>query len=201
MRAIVIDASNLIHRHYHAMKHSGADVDGLDSSLVTNGSLWTIAKLIRRHNADQVMVAFDTRGSSQWRYELLPQYKDGRNVTPASIHENLDRFQQVCTAAGFGVLRDPDHEADDLMASAAASINATGSKAILVSSDKDLFQCAGPLTAVYRMDGDMLLTEATIHAKYRHTTPMDSIQRLGEKSDNLPGCLDWQSTAEKSSHV
>lgn len=200
MTLLIIDASNLVHRHYHALKHSGADVDGGAAGLVCDGALNTVSKLVRRHQATQVMIAFDTRGSAQWRYALVPEYKAGRSETPPTIPAQLAEFQAVSEAVGFGILQSPEHEADDLIAAAAVQANAEETNTIIVSSDKDLFQVIGPRCVVHRLDGDMLFTAEALKAKYKVTPSQwtEYTGLIGEGADNLPGAPGiGKGTAEK----
>ncbi len=118
---------------------------------------------------------------------------------PGEVAELVDQLAgaaDLLRAAGFAVVQHEGYEADDVMASAAASARAAGWRSTVVTSDRDSFALIDETTSVLRVivggiDASPLLTPARLPAvcgveagQYR-----DYAAIRGDTSDNLPGAL------------
>ena len=84
-----------------------------------------------------------------YRNELLPQYQAGRDF-PLELTNQLDRLPELVEALGFAWAKGEGYEADDFLAAAVAAEEERGGKALVLTTDRDLFQLASPKTTVLR---------------------------------------------------
>jgi DNA polymerase I len=94
-----------------------------------------------------VFVGFDSVGEATYRHELLPGYQGGRDFPPELL-EQLDRLPELVGALGFAWAKEPGYEADDFLAAAVMAEQERGGNALVLTSDRDLFQLASDKTTI-----------------------------------------------------
>ncbi|MBT9559026.1 MAG: DNA polymerase I, partial [Myxococcales bacterium] len=144
-RLLLLDASNYIFRAYHATSARS----GFESTLTTSAGMPVNAvlvftnmlrKLIRDLKPTHFACVFDAPGAKATRQAEYAEYKKNRAETPPDLVVQLPYMRPIAKALGVTLIEEPGIEADDLIATLAKQAGAQGVDAVMVSSDKDLYQ-------------------------------------------------------------
>lgn len=190
---LVLDGNSLLHRAYHAAATGQLlDPDGRPVWAI-KGLIGYIARAAARLRPDAVLVGFDCPEESVRKADY-PQYKAHRSEKPADLAEQLAAAPEVLRAAGLTVAVHRAHEADDVLASAAAMARRSGWRSVLVTSDRDAFALVDNWTSVLRIRNgglsEAVLVTAQSLAEVYGVHPwqyLDYAALRGDISDNLPG--------------
>jgi 5'-3' exonuclease len=145
-----MDGNSLLHRAYHA---------GVDESMRDDGGrpvwgLWGLVRYIARAAAylrpDAVIVGFDCPHHS-YRKSEYPEYKAHRADKPADLTAQIIDAPALLEEAGLTTVTPPSFEADDVLASCAASARDGGWRSVLMTSDRDAFALIDETTSVLRV--------------------------------------------------
>jgi DNA polymerase-1 len=139
-----------------------------------------------------VFVGWDTLTAPTYRHEALEQYQSGRVFEP-SLLEQLDLLPELVEALGFATAKADGYEADDFVAAAVRDEEGRGGNAVVVTSDRDLFQLASARTVVVTpVRGVSELARigpAEVRDRYgvEPAQVPDFIALRGDPSDRIPG--------------
>jgi DNA polymerase-1 len=173
---LVIDGDSLAHRAYHALPKSIADGAGRPANMLV-GFANMLVLLWEAERPRTVMAGFDTLTNSTYRSELFPGYQAGRVFAPELV-EQLDRLPELVRSFGFAVAKQAGYEADDFLAAAARRETERGGQTLVVTSDRDSFQLAGPSVTV-------LLPKRGVHELER-VGPAEVRERYGVEPEQVP---------------
>lgn len=112
-----------------------------------------------------------------------------RAPKPPEYHEGLQKLQET-VATVFGCRCYQEGEADDTCAVAAYESEREGNDAIILTSDKDLFQCVSDNIKVYSLAQKQLVTKSFIRKKWGVEKPIYLALYLaihGDKTDGIDG--------------
>jgi DNA polymerase I len=188
---LAVDGDNLAHRAWHALPKSIKGGDGLPGNAIVGFS----NMLLSVWEAEQprtVFVGFDFVGEPTYRNELLPEYQTGREF-PVELTNQLDRLPELVEALGFAWAKGAGYEADDFLAAAVAAEEARGGTALVLTTDRDLFQLASPNTTVLRPKKGVSEIDRVGPAEVREIYGIDPEQvpdfvaLRGDPSDRIPG--------------
>ncbi|QDV26907.1 5'-3' exonuclease H3TH domain-containing protein [Aureliella helgolandensis] len=183
---IYVDGSNLIHKLWHVCENVTQVVNGMQRQL---------SAIEREYKPDFLRVALDAPGGT-WRHELVPTYKAQRGKKPEGLQTLLNSAEQLlghwCTASVAG------HEADDIIATWCHRANLSGTQAVIVSADKDLYQLLRKdlhvILRSFRTNvGKVTQEDWFNHDAFATRWAMLPVQwpqyraLVGDKSDNMPG--------------
>lgn len=196
---LLIDANNVASQCYYAM--GGAMTHNDIATGVVFGFLRDIANLIQRFKTTNIAFCFDH--GKPLRCKLLPTYKANRK--PETIEEKENRSErnkqinmlrtEYLPAIGFkNVFWQEGYEADDILAEIARPkilktdwMPTQQPDYIIVSSDKDLYQCLAKNVNIWNrgklMDVHGFMNEW--HIDPRHWKKVKAL--AGCSSDNIPG--------------
>jgi DNA polymerase-1 len=183
---LVIDGDSLAHRAYHA----------LPKSINKNAVVGFTNMLIRLWEMEEprtVFVGWDTLTVPTYRHEAFEAYQSGRHFDD-SLLEQLDLLPELVEALGFAAAKAAGYEADDFVAAAVRSEEKRrGRRAVVVTSDRDLFQLASDRTVIVtpirgvselaRIGPDEVRERYGVEPEQ---VP-DFIALRGDPSDRLPG--------------
>lgn len=138
---------------------------------------------------------FCFEGGNENRKKLYPSYKNCRAERSPEIEEKLQRlYPQInvlkngLEQAGFQTEQIYGYESDDLCASLV--YNNPDHDIILLTGDKDLFQCIRPWCSIYNIREDVLYNDALFRQK-KFNLPADQFWRVlalaGDASDGVAG--------------
>jgi DNA polymerase I len=183
---LVIDGDSLAHRAYHA----------LPKSINKNAVVGFTNMLIRLWEMEEprtVFVGWDTLTVPTYRHEAFEAYQSGRHFDD-SLLEQLDLLPELVEALGFAAAKAAGYEADDFVAAAVRSEEKRrGRRAVVVTSDRDLFQLASDRTVIVTpIRGVSELARigpAEVRERYGVEPEQvpDFIALRGDPSDRLPG--------------
>jgi DNA polymerase I len=188
---LAVDGDNLAHRAWHALPKSIKGGDGLPGNAIVGFS----NMLLSVWEAEQprtVFVGFDFVGEPTYRNELLPEYQTGREF-PVELTNQLDRLPDLVEALGFAWAKGAGYEADDFLAAAVAAEESRGGTALVLTTDRDLFQLASPTTTVLRPKKGVSEIDRVGPAEVREIYGIDPDQvpdfvaLRGDPSDRIPG--------------
>jgi len=188
---LVVDGDSLAHRAFHALPRSIRDGDGRPANMLVGFTNMVVA-LWEAERPRSVFVGWDTISEPTYRHELLPGYQSGRDFPP-ELTSQLDRLPELVGAFGFAWAKAPGYEADDFLAAAVAAEEAEKGTALVVTSDRDLFQLASERTAILlpRRGVSEIERVGPAEVEERYGVPPalvpDFIALRGDASDKIPG--------------
>ena len=190
---LVLDGNSLLHRAYHAGAGDGwVDADGRPIWAL-RGLVGYLARAAAHLRPDAVVVGFDCPDSSARRLDY-PAYKAHRPDKAPDLTAQLAEAPALLRDAGVCTVVPPAYEADDVLASAAATARAAGWHSVLMTSDRDAFALLDETTSVLRVrnggfDEAVLIDAASLPALYGvHPWQYRDFAALrGDPSDNLHG--------------
>lgn len=188
---LAVDGDNLAHRAWHALPKSIKGGDGQPGNAIV-GFTNMLLFVWEAEHPRAVFVAFDFVGEPTYRNELLPEYQGGRDFPP-ELTNQLDRLPELVEALGFAYAKGAGFEADDFLAAAVAAEEALGGTALVLTTDRDLFQLASPRTTVLRPRRGVSEIDRVGPDQVREIYGIDPQQvpdfvaLRGDPSDQIPG--------------
>lgn len=188
---LAIDAPFVLYRSFFALPESITGVDGHPV-----GALLGATNLILRIAADRspraIMVCFGAEAAT-YRVELYPPYHAQRPPVPDALAWQFEQAPALFEAFGWNSVSSPELEADDLLGSLATAESAAGGHGLIMTGDRDMYQCAAERVSVlYLKQGSSGFEEvdpAEVRSRYGIPPELvpDFIALRGDPSDGLPG--------------
>lgn len=186
-RLLALDGTNLLYRSYHALVSSGLSHAGRPVWAV-HGLVLQVAKMLEAVRPTHLLVAFDTRHGCAWRREIDPGYKATRSAPVPDLAQQLSWAPSALRQAGLLVCDDPEHEADDILASAVTFAESSGMPSVVVTSDRDAYQLLTARVSVRTPENKVVTVESLAVSHGVSPSGYALLAALrGEPSDNLPG--------------
>lgn len=189
--AFIVDGHSQLYKAFYALQNLSTS-KGQPTNMVF-GFHQILARLCSEHCPTHLAVVLDAAETS-FRNELYGDYKKQRIETPSEFLSQLPYIHRLLAALNIPVLSQPDVEADDVLATLATRIAATGDfTAIIVSADKDLFQVVGPRVLMLRTtpekrDAELFDADAVKAKMGVMPSQMVDFQAIvGDSIDNIPG--------------
>jgi 5'-3' exonuclease len=188
---LVTDAPALLYRAFFALPDSITDDDGHPVNALLgsiNQVLWCVEKYAPR----AVVMCFGAEAGA-YRVEAFPAYHADRPPMPDPLEWQWDRAPALYRALGWSVIGHDELEADDLLHSLCEVETAAGGSALILTGDRDLFQCASDAVTVLLQrtggNGPEEVTPDVVRSKYGIDPEQvpDFIALRGDPSDGLPG--------------
>ncbi len=188
---LVTDAPALLYRAFFALPDSITDDDGHPVNALLgsiNQTLWCIEKYAPR----AVVMCFGAEAGA-YRVEAYPAYHAARPPMPDPLEWQWERAPELYRALGWGVVGHDELEADDLLHSLCEVEAAAGGSALILTGDRDLFQCASEDVTILLQrtggNGPEEVTPDVVREKYGIDPEQvpDFIALRGDPSDGLPG--------------
>ena len=183
----LIDGHSYAYRAFHAIRQL-TDSSGLALNAVY-GFTRMLLKLIKDENPDYIAVAFDTPGKT-FRHEMYDQYKANRAEQPEEMRHQIPLIKEVVDAFNISIFELEGFEADDVLATLATRAEADGIEAVIVTSDKDMFQLISDNIKVLNPHKENLLLDAegvTTRFGVGPEKMCDLMAMAGDSTDNIPG--------------
>jgi len=183
----LVDASPYIFRSFFVMPSSLVDPEDRPVGAV-HGFASFLLKLIDDERPTHLGVAFDESLTTSFRNDLFPDYKAQRELPPPDLEAQLKACRDVASALGAVVWSSERFEADDLIGTALAKLPRR-TRAVIVSSDKDLGQLVDERVTLFDFARDRRFGPADIVAKFgvRPDQLVDWLALAGDSVDNIPG--------------
>jgi len=190
---LAVDTPSLLFRAYYALPDSIKGPDGRPVNALL-GAANLILREIEVHDPRAVVLCFGPDAAS-YRTELYPAYHAEREAAmPDDLSPQFAAARDFFEAFGWTVATSADLEADDLLGTYAKREAAAGGRALLMTGDRDMYQCAGErVTVLYVKTGGKKGAEEVGPAEVRERYGIDPelvpdfIALRGDPSDGLPG--------------
>ena len=188
---LAVDAPSLLYRAFFALPDSIKGADGKPVNALLGTANLILAE-VEQHGPRAVALCFGP-DAADYRVELYPAYHADRPPVPDDLAPQFDASEEFFGAFGWTVAIHDSLEADDLLGSYARIEAEAGGRALILSGDRDMFQCAGDaVTVLYVKTGSRgaePVTPDEVERRYGIAPALvpDFIALRGDPSDGLPG--------------
>ena len=189
---LILDGNSLTYRAFFAIPREMVTRSGQETNAVF-GFTQMLITLLREHQPDGVVVAFDRPGGT-FRHERLPSYKANRERQEDSLYQQLDLVEELVDSLGFVAVGAHGFEADDVIATLATVAADSGCDVTIVTGDRDSYQLVEDphIRVLYNKRGvsDYALYDEAGILERTGVCPVDYVAFAalrGDPSDNLPG--------------
>ncbi len=188
---IAVDAPYVLYRSFFALPDTILGLDGQPVNALLGG-----VNLLLRAAADfsprAIVMCFGAE-AAPYRVELFPSYHADRPPVPDALAWQFSHAPELFSAFGWEVESSEAVEADDLLGSLAAVEADAGGRALIVTGDRDMYQCvSGEVSVLFLKSGITGFTEVDpdeVRRRYGVGPELvpDFIALRGDPSDGLPG--------------
>jgi 5'-3' exonuclease len=188
---LAVDAPSMLFRAFYALPASITGPDGAPVNALL-GATNLILREVERTEPRAVALCFGP-DAADYRVELFADYHAQRPEVPDELAPQFADSDDFFSAFGWTVANHDSLEADDLLGSYARLEEAVGSPALLLTGDRDLFQCASELTTVLYVrtggKGAEEIGPQEVERRYGIAPELvpDFIALRGDPSDGIPG--------------
>jgi 5'-3' exonuclease len=189
---LVVDAPSMLFRAFYALPKSIKGKDGKPVNALL-GSANLVLREVEEHSPRAVVMCFGP-DAAEYRLELYPDYHADREAAfPDELGPQWDDAADFYSAFGWVVAAHDTLEADDLLGAYARREAEAGGTALVMTGDRDLFQCADERVTVLYVStgkqGGQLVDAAEVRKRYGIEPELvpDFIALRGDPSDGLPG--------------
>ena len=188
---LAIDGPFVLYRSFFALPDSITDGDGHPVNALL-GAVNLILRIAADRRPRAIVVCFGAEAAT-YRTDLYPPYHAQRPPVPDALAWQFERAPELLAAFGWPSLDAPDLEADDLLGSLAGAEVDAGRSALIMTGDRDMYQCAGErVSVVYLKQGASGFEEVDppeVRRRYGIGPELvpDFIALRGDPSDGLPG--------------
>lgn len=183
----------MLFRAFYALPDSIVGTDGKPVNALL-GTANLVLREIEVHGPRAVVLCFGPDAAS-YRTQLYPAYHAEREAAmPDDLSPQFAAARGFFEAFGWTVATSDSLEADDLLGTYANREAEAGGRALLLTGDRDMYQCAGErVTVLYVKTGGGKGAEEVGPAEVRERYGIDPelvpdfIALRGDPSDGLPG--------------
>ena len=189
---LAVDAPSMLFRAFYALPDSIVGTDGKPVNALL-GTANLVLREVEAHEPRAVVFCFGPDAAS-YRTELYPTYHAEREAAmPDALAPQFTLARGFFEAFAWTVATSEDLEADDLLGTYAEREAEAGGRALLLTGDRDMYQCASErVTVLYVKTGTKGGEEvgpAEVEERYGVPPALvpDFIALRGDPSDGLPG--------------
>jgi len=191
---LAVDTPSLLFRAFYALPDSIVGPDGKPVNALL-GTANLILREIENHKPRAVVLCFGPDAAS-YRTDLYPAYHAERKAAmPDDLAPQFTACPEFFEAFGWTVATSDSLEADDLLGTYAEKEAEAGGQALLMTGDRDMYQCAAQrVTVLYvktgaKGKGAEEVGPEEVERRYGIGPELvpDFIALRGDPSDGLPG--------------
>jgi len=188
---VVVDGPFLLYRSFFALPDSIKGVDGHPVNALLGGAN-VLLRLAADRSPRAIVICFGAE-AAVYRVELYQPYHAARPPVPDALQWQFDHAVEFFGAFGWTSASDDGLEADDLLGSYATVEAAAGGHTLIMTGDRDMYQCASADTTVVFLKmgaaGFDDVDPAEVQKRYGVPPELvpDFIALRGDPSDGLPG--------------
>jgi 5'-3' exonuclease len=182
----------MLFRAFYALPRSIKGPDGNPVNALL-GTANLILREVEKHDPRAVVLCFGPDAAT-YRLELFPEYHAAREAAfPDELGPQWEDSAAFFDAFGWTVAASETLEADDLLHSYAEVERKAGGRSLLMTGDRDMFQCASGATKVLYVStgkqGGQPMGPAEVKERYGISPRLvpDLIALRGDPSDGIPG--------------
>jgi 5'-3' exonuclease len=188
---LVVDAPSMLFRAFYALPSSIKGADGKPVNALL-GAANLILREVEAHDPRAVVLCFGP-DAAVYRVELFDGYHAERPEVPDELAPQFAASGGFFEAFGWYVENHDSLEADDLLGTLARLEEEAGGTALILTGDRDMFQCATKkVTVLYTRTGAQgaeVIGPKEVRARYGIKPELvpDFIALRGDPSDGIPG--------------
>jgi 5'-3' exonuclease len=188
---LAVDAPSMLFRAFYALPDSIKGKDGAPVNALL-GTANLILRELELHDPRAVVLCFGP-DAADYRVELFDGYHAERPEVPDTLAPQFADSRAFFEGFGWIVADHDSLEADDLLGSYARREAAAGGNALVMTGDRDMYQCAGDrVTVLYIRTGGKgaeVVDAAEVRRRYGIDPEQvpDFIALRGDPSDGIPG--------------
>jgi DNA polymerase-1 len=188
---LAVDAPSMLFRAFYALPDSIKGKDGAPVNALL-GTANLILRELELHDPRAVVLCFGP-DAADYRVELFDGYHAERPEVPDTLAPQFADSRAFFEAFGWVVADHDSLEADDLLGSYARREADAGGRALVMTGDRDMYQCAGERVTVLYIRTGGRGAEAVDAAEVRKRYGIDPSQvpdfiaLRGDPSDGIPG--------------
>jgi 5'-3' exonuclease len=188
---LLVDAPSMLFRAFYALPESIEGKDGRPVNALL-GAANLVLREVEQHEPRAVVLCFGP-DAADYRLELFDGYHADRPEVPDGLVPQFEDARAFFEAFGWTVAVSETLEADDLLGSYARREAGRGGEALVMTGDRDMFQCANERVRVLyvRTGGRGAEVVGPDDVRRRYGVPPelvpDFIALRGDPSDGIPG--------------
>jgi DNA polymerase-1 len=188
---LIVDAPSLLYRAFFALPKSIKGSAGTSVNALL-GTANLILREVEEHDPRAVVLCFGP-DAAEYRVELYQPYHAQRPPVPDELAPQFTAAPEFFASFGWSSAISEDHEADDVMGSLAVAEEKAGGTALILTGDRDMFQCVTRSVKVLYLKtgtrGGELVDVAEVKRRYGVPPELvpDFIALRGDPSDGIPG--------------
>jgi 5'-3' exonuclease len=188
---LAVDAPFVLYRSFFALPDSIHGLDGRPVNALL-GAVNVLLRIAADRGPRAIVLCFGAE-AAEYRTELYPPYHAHRPPVPDALEWQFEHAPELFSAFGWGIESSPEVEADDLLGSLASVETEAGGRALIVTGDRDMYQCVDDRVAVLMLksgiSGFEEIDAAGVRRLYGVSPELvpDFIALRGDPSDGLPG--------------
>jgi 5'-3' exonuclease len=188
---LVVDGPFLLYRSFFALPDSikGAGGQSVNALL---GAANVLLRIAADRDPRAIVVCFGAEAAA-YRVELYPDYHAARPAVPDALAWQFEQAPELLAAFGWSSVSWDTLEADDLLGSYASVESSAGGSTLILTGDRDMYQCATDrISVLFLKSGTTGFEEVDppeVQRRYgiRPELVPDFIALRGDPSDGLPG--------------
>jgi len=187
---LAVDAPSILFRSFFALPKSITDDDGHAVNALL-GTANMVLRVVEDYGPRVVVMCFGP-DAAPYRTQLYPGYHAARPPVPEELVWQFAKTREFFEAFGWYVDHDDSVEADDLLGSYATKETEAGGKTLILTGDRDMYQCASDDVLVLYVKTGTGVEEVDRKEVVRRYGVLpeqvpDFIALRGDPSDGIPG--------------
>jgi 5'-3' exonuclease len=188
---LAVDAPSMLFRAFYALPDSIKGKDGQPVNALL-GTANLVLREVEEHSPRAVVLCFGP-DAADYRVELFDGYHAERPEVPDTLAPQFADARAFFEGFGWVVAESDTLEADDLLGSYARSEANAGGRALVMTGDRDMYQCADDRVTVLYIRTGGRGAEAVDAGEVRRRYGVDPAQvpdfiaLRGDPSDGIPG--------------
>lgn len=188
---LAVDGPFVLYRSFFALPESirGTQDRPINALL---GAVNVLLRVAADRGPRAIVICFGAE-AADYRVQLFPRYHADRPEVPDALQWQFEQAPGLFEAFGWFVESVPELEADDLLGSLASAESAAKGQTLILTGDRDMYQCVSEQVAVLYLkqgtSGFEELGPAEVERRYGIPPALvpDFIALRGDPSDGLPG--------------
>ena len=188
---LAVDAPFVLYRSFYALPDSIHGSAGRPVNALL-GAVNLLLRIAADRGPRAIVMCFGA-DAAPYRTELFPAYHADRPPVPDPLAWQFERAPELFSAFDWDIESSPELEADDLLGALASVEADAGGRALIVTGDRDMFQCVSDQVSVLLLksgiSGFEEMDPGAVRRRYGVGPELvpDFIALRGDPSDGLPG--------------
>jgi 5'-3' exonuclease len=188
---LAVDGPFLLYRSFFALPDSIKGSGGRSVNALL-GAVNVLLRIAADRGPRAIVICFGAE-AADYRTELFPASHADRPPVPDALAWQFEQAPKLFAAFAWSSETSRDLEADDLLGSFAAVETAAGGRTLIVTGDRDMYQCVSDRVTMLMLKSGIKGFEELDPAEVEHRYGIppalvtDFIALRGDPSDGLPG--------------